>query len=197
MSHQFFFHQSADEIYRLEAEINRQIALSMNKKRGPWARYAKGDMQHITFRKSNVFLRVSHNLIAELFPIPDSPTAGPSRLSISSTQSMDQDVDDVIADMTLSAVKECLTPSEAAAVDAATNSVHAASPSRLTDESVLMPPPDATYLQLRHHLSMRTMPCPSLSNRLTYFFARAILGEHGHFFAYDRKRRTRQRRSVY
>lgn len=56
--------------------------------------------------------------------------------------------------MTLSAVKECLTPSEAAAVDAATNSLTVTSPGRpMKDESVLMPPPDATYLQLRHHLS--------------------------------------------
>lgn len=58
----------------------------------------------------------------------------------------DADVDDVIADFTLSAVKECLTPAEAAVVDKASMPV--------TDESILMPPPDATYLQLRQHLSI-------------------------------------------
>ncbi len=29
-------------MFQLEAEINRQIALSLAKKRGPWAKYAKG-----------------------------------------------------------------------------------------------------------------------------------------------------------
>ncbi len=93
-------------------------------------------------------------MISESFPTPDSPAAGPSRLSISSTFG-DTEVDEVITDMTLTAVKECLTSSEAAAVDAAASTLPSAtSPHPATDESLLMPPPDATYLQLRHHLSM-------------------------------------------
>lgn len=87
-----------------------------------------------------------------MFPCPDSPTAGPSK-AILAGESQDTEVEDVIADETLKAVKECLTPSEAAAVDAAASSLPPASSDPVTDESVLMPPPDATYLQLRHHLS--------------------------------------------
>ncbi|XP_046651655.1 transcription factor IIIB 90 kDa subunit-like [Daphnia pulicaria] len=117
--------ESTEEMVELEKEINRQIALSLAKKRGPYAKYAK-----------------------EALAIPDSPIAGPSRTSSPST---DPEVEDVIADMTMTAVKECLTPTEAAAVDA--NSLPTARKTTSdTDESILMPPPGATYLQLRHHL---------------------------------------------
>ena len=81
---------------------------------------------------------------------PDSPSAALSRTS--SPESTDPEVDEVIADMTMTAVKECLTPTEVAAVEA--NSLPTASTiTPGTDESILMPPPGATYLQLRHHLS--------------------------------------------
>ncbi|EFX79436.1 hypothetical protein DAPPUDRAFT_304854 [Daphnia pulex] len=81
---------STEELVELEKEINRQIALNLAKKRGPYAKYAK-------------------------------------------------------------AVKECLTPSEAAAVDVKSLPTARTTTSD-TDESILMPPPGATYLQLRHHL---------------------------------------------
>lgn len=60
------------------------------------------------------------NFVSESLSNPDSPVAGPSK-AILAKSNQDTEVDEVIADMTLTAVKECLTPSEAAAVDAATN----------------------------------------------------------------------------
>jgi hypothetical protein len=92
---------------------------------------------------------MDRRFITEALAVPDSPIAGSSRTSSPST---DPEVEDVIADMTMTAVKECLTPTEAAAVDA--NSLPTARKTTSdTDESILMPPPGATYLQLRHHLS--------------------------------------------
>lgn len=83
------------------------------------------------------------NFVSESLSNPDSPVAGPSK-AILAKSNQDTEVDEVIADMTLTAVKECLTPSEAAAVDAATKSLPpASSPSHpMKDESILMPPPD-------------------------------------------------------
>lgn len=75
-----------------------------------------------------------------------------SKLGLGSTN--DVDLDDAIADVTLSAVKECLDEREGAAVEAATKM--SASPprkSRKLSDSELMPPPNSTFLQLREHLS--------------------------------------------
>ncbi len=76
----------------------------------------------------------------------------------------------------MTAVKECLTPTEAAAVDA--NSLPTASTTTQgTDESILMPPPDATYLQLRHHLSKFSpylFQHLLLSVRINWFHARHL-----------------------
>lgn len=89
--------------------------------------------------------------ISEALQQPDSPALSTSGVS---SPSADPEVDDVIADITMTAVKECLTPTEVAAVEA--NSLPTAGTTdTAADESVLMPPPGATYLQLRHHLSMR------------------------------------------
>ncbi len=108
----------------LEKEIDRQIAERLAKKKGPWAKFAKDALNSSDMGE------------------------GPSTLMASlSGTTHDADVDEVIADFTLTAVKECLTPSEAAAVDKG-------GMIPVTDESILMPPPDATYLQLRQHLSM-------------------------------------------
>lgn len=80
----------------------------------------------------------------------------------------DADLDSAIADVTLSAVKECLDETEGAAVEAATKSV--TSPprkSRKTElsESELMPPPGSTFLQLREHLSkLSSLLTPLLMN---------------------------------
>ena len=49
-------------------------------------------------------------------------------------------MDEVIADFTLTAVNECLSSNESEASAAA--------------DQALMPPPDATYLQMKQHLSM-------------------------------------------
>lgn len=89
---------------------------------------------------------------------------GPSSQASTTAAAQDADVDDVIADVTLKAVKECLAPSEAELVDQAVRSpITIKSPKdRETDESILMPPPDATYLQLRQHLS--TSPIFSFYN---------------------------------
>jgi hypothetical protein len=92
---------------------------------------------------------MDRRFITEALAAPYSPIAGPSRTISPST---DPEIEDVIADMTMTAVKECLTPTEAATVDA--NSLPTARKTTSdTDESILMPPPGPTYLQLRHHLS--------------------------------------------
>ncbi|KZR97173.1 putative Transcription factor IIIB 90 kDa subunit, partial [Daphnia magna] len=78
---------------------------------------------------------------------PVSPASCTSGIS---SPSADPEVDDVIADMTMTAVKECLTPTEVAAVEANTLPT-AGTTDPGADESALMPPPGATYLQLRHH----------------------------------------------
>ena len=49
-------------------------------------------------------------------------------------------MDEVIADFTLTAVNECLSSNESEASAAA--------------DQALMPPPDATYLQMKQHPSM-------------------------------------------
>ncbi|XP_032780051.2 transcription factor IIIB 90 kDa subunit-like isoform X1 [Daphnia magna] len=117
--------EATEEMVKLEEEINRQIALSLAKKRGPWAKYSKEALQQ-----------------------PVSPASCTSGIS---SPSADPEVDDVIADMTMTAVKECLTPTEVAAVEANTLPT-AGTTDPGADESALMPPPGATYLQLRHHL---------------------------------------------
>lgn len=88
--------------------------------------------------------------VSEALQQPVSPASCTSGIS---SPSADPEVDDVIADMTMTAVKECLTPTEVAAVEANTLPT-AGTTDPGADESALMPPPGATYLQLRHHLSM-------------------------------------------
>lgn len=54
-------------------------------------------------------------------------------------------VEQFITEETLGVIQECLVPAENAPAETANSK---------TEESVLMPPPDSTYLQLRHHLRM-------------------------------------------
>ena len=69
----------------------------------------------------------------------ESAKAGPSpRLTGLSDTIGDEKMDDVIADFTLTAVNECLSSNESEVSAAA--------------DQALMPPPDATYLQMKQHL---------------------------------------------
>ena len=79
------------------------------------------------------------------------------------------EVDDVIADFTLTAVNECINPGEKAVTDQA-----------------LMPPPDAaTYLQMRDHLSnfliIKTSFKCLFANFVSLLSIRAIACQYGHF----------------
>lgn len=141
-------------MFQLEEEINRQIALSLAKKRGPYAKYARGILKklYITRLKfMNTFPRSTEALSSPLSPVASSSKA----ILPADGKETEPEVDDVIADINLKAVKECLTPSEAAVVDSSSIAISlSTAPDQTQDESILMPPPDATYLQLRHHLSI-------------------------------------------
>lgn len=99
----------------------------------------------------NTFPRSTEALSSPLSPVASSSKA----ILPADGKETEPEVDDVIADINLKAVKECLTPSEAAVVDSSSIAISlSTAPDQTQDESILMPPPDATYLQLRHHLSI-------------------------------------------